>query len=78
MSLAEVMTVVAALPKGEKQQLFSYLENELKSHTVGKSGLKPITRPEDNCPLSDEEIRAGAGDKSGRTLAEILRSRGLR
>ncbi|MFN0018551.1 MAG: hypothetical protein ACKVP0_09845 [Pirellulaceae bacterium] len=77
MSLAEVMSAVAALPKTEQRQVLSYLQTQVAVEE-SPSHRKPITRPEDNCPLSDEEIRAGAGDFTGRTLDEILRSRGLR
>ncbi len=77
MSLAEVMSAVAALPKTEQRQVLSFLQMQVAAEETAPR-RKPITRPEDNCPLSDEEIRAGAGDFTGRTLDEILRSRGLR
>jgi hypothetical protein len=79
MSLAEVMSAVAALPKTEQRQVFSFLQKQMGAEqTQPPMPRKPITRPEDNCPLSDDEIRESMLDKTGRTLGEILRSRGLR
>jgi hypothetical protein len=77
MSLAEVISAVAALPKTEQRQVLSYLQTQVLAEETGPR-RKPITRPEDNCPLSDDEIRESMQDKTGRTLDEILRSRGLR
>lgn len=76
MSLAEVMSAVAALPKTEQRQVLSFLQTQVAEESATRR--KPITRPEDNCPLSDDEIRESMQDKSGRTLDEILRGRGLR
>ena len=77
MSLAEVMSAVAALPKTEQRQVLSFLQTQVAAEESAPR-RKPITRPEDNCPLSDDEIRESMQDKTGRTLDEILRSRGLR
>ncbi len=77
MSLAEVMSAVAALPKTEQRQVLSYLQTQVEAEEPAPR-RKPITRPEDNCPLSDEEIRQRMQEKTGRTLDEVLRSRGLR
>lgn len=78
MSLTEVLSAVSALPKSEKEKVFTFLQKELTSRDDKQAAPRSITRPEDNCPLTDEEIRAGAKDMTGRTLTEILRSRGLR
>ena len=77
MSLAEVMSAVAALPKTEQRQVFSFLQEQMATGQ-SQTPRRPITRPEDNCPFSDDEIRESMKDDSGRTLAEILRSWGLR
>jgi hypothetical protein len=77
MSLAEVMSAVAALPKTEQRLVLSFLQTQVVAEE-SPTRRKPITRPEDNCPLSDDEIRESMKDKSGRTLDEILRGRGLR
>jgi hypothetical protein len=77
MSLAEVISAVAALPKTEQRQVLSFLQAQVSSEETAPR-RKTITRPDDNCPLSDDEIRERMKEKTGRTLDEILRSRGLR
>jgi hypothetical protein len=78
MSLAEVMSAVAALPRADKEQLLSILQKEFDSKVAEKPGGRFVPRPEDNCPFTAEEIQESMQDMSGRTLSEILRSRGLR